>query len=313
MKVLNLTERNMASYQIDGYHTLGEKFPFTQELLELMNVAFSAPVLSQNENTTTTIEKLLEQTKAVFSKHYTTNLVDYCSKEQSLELERLEFTLTASAKSNETYDEFYDARRKTITKKDPFDLPVLYYQSEENTGEIATSYVGIPLQKHIHKTKKCYNHIILTGYLNPELAATYGHEITHALVPIGGCLNFQYSELLPIFNEKLVAYELDPTGELLKRVNATRNKELVKSLIKIFDKNPESKYEIFLHYVYIQSTLLATKLFDMYINANDLEKQIIISRIQDVFDGKYPVEALLHGYNITFENSCDAEIYKKYI
>ena len=51
----------------------------------------------------------------------------------------------------------------------------------------------------------------------------------------------------------------------------------------------------------------------MYINANDLEKQIIISRIQDVFDGKYPVEALLHGYNITFENSCDAETYKKYI
>ena len=65
--------------------------------------------------------------------------------------------------------------------------------------------------------------------------------------------------------------------------------------------------------VYVNSTLLATCLFDKYQNGTIEEQKEIISSIQQVFDGKITVEDLLISQGITLEQSKDTELIKKHI
>ena len=94
---------------------------------------------------------------------------------------------------------------------------------------------------------------------------------------------------------------------------------MVTTLGKVLNKIKSSLSSIYMkvvflaNSVYVNSTLLATCLFDKYQNGTLEEQKEIISGIQQVFDGIITVEDLLTAQGITLEQSKDTELIKKHI
>ena len=117
----------------------------------------------------------------------------------------------------------------------------------------------------------------------------YNHEIVHTqLISVPNSVkDFSNTELLPMFFEKLTALASDPSGEDLNNWELIRMGKLSGYIEKLSSRD---RVEAENAYMRIESTLKSEYLFDIYMNADDKDKKIIIGKIQDVFDGKYPVE-----------------------
>ena len=83
------------------------------------------------------------------------------------------------------------------------------------------------------KSRIVFSGVTLDRCLSNMSGAIYAHEITHSQVDSvkGSCRNYQNMEVLSIFNEKLVAMELDPSLELLKKMEKSRAFSLANNFI----------------------------------------------------------------------------------
>jgi hypothetical protein len=217
----------------------------------------------------------------------------------------------------EAYKAFYEMQKEIS----PFELPIKLVDGHSMIGEVKKPLMIIPdeaIPKEIGKFIP-FEEIELGSELTPISAATLIHEISHTQQESqpGYAESILNKEVISIFLEKLSALELDPSGKLLKASEQCRFQNLKESIttlqadgviLKLDDETRLTSS------IYIQSTLLAEKLFDLYIRERKQKKKdSYIYNIQDVFDGKITVEELLKKHTININQGKDLSLIKRHL
>ena len=191
-----------------------------------------------------------------------------------------------------------------IEKINPLDLPVEYITKSIFFGSVYKVvnlsddiiFLGINLGKNISK-------ITLPSYI---------HEITHTQLDSvrGSIEDYCNSELLPIFMEKLAALEMG-NSVFLQTVEDLRSYYTLTFISSLMLEQNLSEEEIRDNDMYVKSFLMANNLFYTYLESDNYTKAQIMKKIQDIFDGKLTLEALLDIMNINLENSSDSKVIEK--
>ena len=187
---------------------------------------------------------------------------------------------------------------------DPYDIPRTYTTDIYDTG------TGISEVKLNSKTTLfSYNSIRLPIGIGSLIAPVYNHEIMHTQVSDNGSIkDYKNNEILPIFIENLSLLEMDASGELFTYFRKFRLKLLrdyINTLSSSRAISPEYKQILS---TFITSELKGAQLFNIYINSNSEQKQNILALIQSVIDGKMTLESILKTLDITYKNSCNADV-----
>lgn len=220
----------------------------------------------------------------------------------------------------ESFAEVLEAYEATCALVSPFKIPVIY--KNENYAHIVEESYPIPpnielVQEELKESKVIFNSIILKDRITKLSPGDYIHEITHSqLNSVKGAIkNYYDSELLSIFLENL--YYLEECEENTFIINTLdRISSILKEIlyVKAYNKNEiskDQKYDFFETCKYLVSTIKAYHLLEIY-RSNDLVgKKYIISKIQEIFDGKYTLDEFLKEFNITYYNSLEPETLKK--
>lgn len=198
-------------------------------------------------------------------------------------------------------DVFLERLNKETKLVSPFSLPISYndYSALFITFINDSLYnIGISLNKKEYKHK----------------AISYIHEIGHSQLYTvkGSVLNYKLSEALPMFLELLFALFLDKTGAMLNYELKDRYDDVLFAIECI--KDSKNEYDFNLHASsYVESSLVALRLFDLYINSNENIKNEIMNNIQNIFDAKITLDDMLNRYSINYENSKEENLFIKYI
>lgn len=206
----------------------------------------------------------------------------------------------------------------------PFDLPIELVDGHSMFGEVRKPLIVIPdddFNKEMISDENRvipFSKILLGNDLTQLSSATLIHEIGHVQqesIP-GYAESILNKEVLSIFLEKLAALELDPSMELLKASEKNRFSHLLYSIRNVKINNLAhnlTQEELLRSYIYIQSTLFAEKLFDLYLNERKQKKKDkYIYEIQDVFDGKIQVEDMLNQHDVTLQKAKDINLVKRH-
>lgn len=164
-----------------------------------------------------------------------------------------------------------------------------------------------------------FSKIKLGKQLSILSASTYIHEIAHTQQEShpGYAESYLNKEVISIFLEKVSVLESDLTGEILKASERMRFLDLLRIINilsldgKVIKLDPKEKLE---HLMYLRSTLLAQKLFDLYISERKQKnKDKYLCDVQDVFDGKITIEELLKRRNVTINQAKDISLIKRHM
>lgn len=194
----------------------------------------------------------------------------------------------------------------------PFEIFISYVDAGSEKGCLTSFLLEDEVRKY-EKLENIDNNLFVSISLGRDLdllsITVYAHEIMHTQLNsmYGYTDDFRNKEVLSIFLEMLVAFDLDNTRNLLRGQIAMRCKDLECALSDILIYNIfASDEEYILTYdrlvnasSYITSTFKAMFLFDKYLSfIHNSKKRQMIYTIQDVIDGKIQLEELLAKYNI---------------
>ncbi len=194
----------------------------------------------------------------------------------------------------------------------PFEIFISYVDAGSEKGCLTSFLLEDEVRKY-EKLENIDNNLFVSISLGRDLdllsITAYAHEIMHTQLNsmYGYTDDFRNKEVLSIFLEMLVAFDLDNTRNLLRGQIAMRCKDLECALSDILIYNIfASDEEYILTYdrlvnasSYITSTFKAMFLFDKYLSfIHNSKKRQMIYTIQDVIDGKIQLEELLAKYNI---------------
>lgn len=194
----------------------------------------------------------------------------------------------------------------------PFEIFISYVDAGSEKGCLTSFLLEDEVRKY-EKLENIDNNLFVSISLGRDLdllsITAYAHEIMHTQLNsmYGYTDDFRNKEVLSIFLEMLVAFDLDNTRNLLRGQIAMRCKDLECALSNILIYNIfASDEEYILTYdrlvnasSYITSTFKAMFLFDKYLSfIHNSKKRQMIYTIQDVIDGKIQLEELLAKYNI---------------
>ena len=194
----------------------------------------------------------------------------------------------------------------------PFEIFISYVDAGSEKGCLTSFLLEDEVRKY-EKLENIDNNLFVSISLGRDLdllsITAYAHEIMHTQLNsmYGYTDDFRNKEVLSIFLEMLVAFDLDNTRNLLRGQIAMRCKNLECALSDILIYNIfASDEEYILTYdrlvnasSYITSTFKAMFLFDKYLSfIHNSKKRQMIYTIQDVIDGKIQLEELLAKYNI---------------
>lgn len=225
---------------------------------------------------------------------------------------------TSVTVDEETLDCFYDVINKMLSLSSPYDININLTDATCVEGSLEKPLILTDIDGLLtsDKRKIYYSNINLGKQLNKMSSATYAHELAHAEQEknIGYCDDLLHKEIISFFIEKLVASEIDPSGNLLKIEEKVRMDTIVgfnsicsnmKSLI-----SPE---DYVTNLMYIKSYLIANKLFDMYLSERKQKnRDKYIDDIQRVFDGKIKVEEMINSRNISLNKCQDLMLLKRH-
>ena len=218
--------------------------------------------------------------------------------------------------SVESYDEIIEYIKNNIELVRVTDIP-LYLDSCKGRNGITTTtwfYSSKDLEESFfEKLPVCTHRISVCGPCD-ELAKTiYVHEMYHALLNRhkGSVNNLLNSEFLPIFMEKVAAYDLDGSGNLLELRNLYRLLSIKENIIeKTHDEfNDQNAEGIITCEGYIITGLLATDLFNIYMRGSNRLRKEIDSSINEVLMGNGVIEDVIDKYEVTLEKG--SKIMKK--
>lgn len=199
----------------------------------------------------------------------------------------------------------------------PLDLPNELIEGHSMIGRnvefVAFNNFGV-----VHDPIYCQ--IQLGKQLSSISSAALAHEISHTqLEDIRGVIkNHENAELLPIFIEKLYAYQIDNTHNIFRQQENWRIKHLYEGI----SANKNSKNlpittkensfgELCGSYGYIVSTFKAYKLFDIYLKSSVDIKREIIADINNIFNGEITLEEILSKYQINNTNMIDRKLIEE--
>lgn len=162
-----------------------------------------------------------------------------------------------------------------------------------------------------------YGYISVTGDITKLSYGTLAHEITHTQANnINKTTNNFYNlEMLPIFIEFLMSEYI---GE---DVLYNKFRKSFKNVHYFLDNLPGDNVILYrpteeiygLDRSYISSYLKALHLYDIYNNASIEDKKQILLLIEDIFKKELTTEKFLRKMGVTYNNSKDLELVKKYI
>ena len=143
-----------------------------------------------------------------------------------------------------------------------------------------------------------FSKIILPKLNNLLLPLIYTHELTHSqLYSIQGSVNnINYDELIPIFMEYLYIFETNSI-DISQIHNYYRLGDLLDYSNDIRNANTDTE-DYILSSKYYVSTLLAYKLFYIYVTSNTNTRKEIINNIQKIFDGNRSVDETIKVYKL---------------
>lgn len=284
---------------------------------DLIQVALCVSKLPENtvvKGYKSAVSEIVPKAKSILEKYFNLHDVLYISVEDVREIlsKHIDFENgVASLETIKNADSEIGTAAKYIS---PFDIPVTFVSGHSMVGEIAKSLLLFDNEEFLRQQPVRFSGVHLGDNVTLLSVATFGHEVVHSQIDSrkGSCTDFHNSEVLSIFMEKFLAYELDPSGELLKVSERMRNRSLLENFAMVLSTDGSfSRAQKIDASVYINSILKADRLFNMYINGDTDKQASIIAGIQDVFDGNSTVEEFLESTNITLENSAKSFCYRR--
>ena len=210
---------------------------------------------------------------------------------------------------------FYDQINEKLERIDPFELPITLKNLGYMKANLKYPLIVNPQYLDEPNRKVYFSGIEFTKKINLLAPSTLIHEIAHTqqYQLLDSTIDYLDSEIISIFLEKVVADYIDKTGKTLKVCEQIRMRNIM-DLFNILESGihlSEKEYNKYLKYV--KSTLIATKLFDMYQESNILGKDKFITDINKVFNNEITVEDFVAKRNITIEDIQNPFILKKHI
>lgn len=312
MNKLNKEDQNSLDREIlsFGYKTYDTDFFDSTEYKNLLNAMITnLPKFNDDKITFNccTKDELLASAKYVIDLHTvgTDTRVRYVDSD-SLTAEL--YCLFGDEPDESKYDEiaqYIDNHTELITvTKVPVELKIF---KDRNGREHNTWFYYQECMKNdfYQKIKPAVQKIIIEGGCNDDSICIYIHEMYHALaVSHKGCIeNYLNDEVLSIYMERLGAADLDPTKELEELEILTRLKTTKHNMINrmIFDYNEINPLDKLDNEKYIQSTAVATALYNTYKYGSNNIKQEIDDSINGIFREEHTLEDVLQKYDATPE------------
>lgn len=256
------------------------------------------------------LDEVRELTKVFCEKYFSLHDISYVG------IDKLQKNMGFIGASNNSR-EIYDRVNSTLTMINPLDIDIKLIDGHSMVGQTIKPIIIVPSSTNDENRKVYFSNIELGKQLTKLSVGTMVHEIAHLEQEqhIGYAEDFLNKEIISIFLEKVVALEMDPTGELLKISEKMRFNDVLKHYyILHLNKGQLSKESHVEDLLYIKSTFYAEKLFDMYLNERKQKnKDKYFYEIQDVFDGKITVEDLIRGRNISTTKALDLSLLKRHI
>ena len=200
----------------------------------------------------------------------------------------------------------------TIRNIHPYKLPLQYVEEVSQGGYVQEIFPP-------DRSRVLFKSLAIGEEITELSSSSYVHEITHTqLNSIKGSIKDYFNqEVFSIFLEFIHASEISKDDDIIRIEEANRIYELseiAKQQIEYasgrLDLPREEQIE---NSKYIQSDLIAFKLFSIYYFSHYTIQREMLKKVQDVFDGKMTVEEYLAYYDISFENSQNKSDIQKYL
>lgn len=200
-----------------------------------------------------------------------------------------------------------------IKKTNIKDIPVKLNKFNPMDSSVKEAQFIMGNKKQLKKMPILNIQVNLSENLTSLAIGSYIHENTHMLLERnkGYVDDYLKSELLSIFLEKLVAYELDESEKLLQiyEINRWRGiQDDINNVKQISNKNKKNEY-----YKYIVSNFLAEVMFDRYKQSNSNEQYQLIKGTEEVMAGTKTLQDLLREQDINLKSQEVVDITKKSI
>jgi hypothetical protein len=197
------------------------------------------------------------------------------------------------------------------------DVPVNLISGHAMSGTIKKPLFLMPFDNPTLDRKVYFSGVSLGNQLNLLSVGNYASKIAQMEEEnrIGFADDYFNSQVISIFLEKVTALNQDPSKNSLKICERIRFLDLLNRYFALIRNGGYlSVADYYENLVYIKSTLLATKLFDLYVNeTNDKKRDAYFADIQDVFDGKIQVEDILRKRNVSVNNAQDLTLIRRHM
>ena len=215
-------------------------------------------------------------------------------------------------KDIKTYGELYERIIDATKFSSAYNIPIKYRDVDDYMyGSLFWRLYSLNNEDFLSIMNPIFNSVELSIYKTKLSYLAYIHELVHTQVDSVkyNIENYYNSEIASIFFERVAALQYDST--LLELCTLERYQSLLGSICNLLDSKDIEKNII--SSTYIISTLKAEKLFDIYLESNDITRSIIMNKMQMLMDGKTTLENILKEMDITIENSSDVNILKKHL
>lgn len=216
-----------------------------------------------------------------------------------------------------TGEEFYGKVNALLKQVSPFDLDIHLVDGILLVGKAHKPLIISPEALDTDIRKIYYEYIELGRNLNLLSVPIYMHEIVHMEVDqnIGGVEDLLNREVLSIFLEKVVSLNVDSTGKLLKLCEQIRFNDLITYYkVLMLPEKIVGMEKIIDSLMYIKSTLIAEKLFDMYIvERKEKNRDKYMDDVNAIIDGKITVEEMISKRRISIAQCQDYGLFLRHI
>lgn len=261
-----------------------------------------------------TLEEIKRDAIKFYEKYFNIHDVQYITESDSRDI----FARLKDAQDTlKAFKEYYEMLKQIS----PYDIPIKLCDGDSMVGDVSKVIITVPIeyQDLLEQKPVPFSTINLGKELTNVSTVTYIHELAHTQQEriIGYTNSILNKEVISIFLEKIYALEIDPTGKTLAMSERKRFMYLaflirqVRCDGKLINLTDQEKVDSYSH---IHSTLIAEKLFDMYLQERKQKKKDkYFYNIQDVFDGKITVEELLERHDVNINKGKDVNLIKRHI
>lgn len=293
-----------------------DRFDFTKckNILELGNLINSDPSYKTLDQSILKLDPMtLEEAKKAaidfYVEHFNIHNINYVDEDK---LDKAVKDMPDDTKPRE----FYDNINGILTSISPFDLPITITNSDIDS-RISKPFYAYPGHPTESNRKIYFSKMSMGRLINKITPCFIAHEVMHLETEsvLGYTDDYLNKEVLSIFIEKIAAMKMDKSGSLLKVVEKLRFRDLVNRYnTYLMYKNMLSQEQMIEILTYVKSTLVAEKLFDMYMQEKkETNRDRYIQDIQKVMNGKVKLDEILVKRGATPDKCKELTYLKRHI